>query len=721
MSMKTKKEYKKIFVKQYGDYTCGLACLSMIIKYHGGSLKQEDLRNISGTTIQGTTLLGLYQAAKTVELDACGYIGDISSLKKIQYPSILHIVKEKNVQHYVVCFGFDSISNKFIIGDPSWGIIDINDRELEAMWNSKAFLTLEPTLKFKKEHFNQNKKKNWIKKIIKDDYPLISVSIILGVFISILNFSTAVFSQKLIDELLPSKDNERLIWGILLFLIILLFKTFLEYIRGIFISRQAKDFNNRMIDIFYSKILFLPKLFFDGVKTGEIISRSNDSKRIQETLSFIISNAFIDFLILIFSFFFLFIYSCEMASISLISIPAFFLLVKYFNKKINEKQQCVMVSSAITESLFIDTLKGIEEIKNANSQTFFKKNINAWFGLSQKYVYDLNILGTKYALYSQLISILIFVLLISFGVYFVFNEVILLGKLIASISISGMIISSTANLSVVNIRFQEADVSLGRFYEFVNLDTEFDDECEVKTNKTFLKNPHLKVKDLSFRYIGRKKILNDISIEAKVNEFVVLLGDVGSGKSTLIQLLQRYYTYESGNIYLNEIPISAYSIPKWREHIGVVNQHPKIFNGSVGENICLENFEEKRKEVLFFCEELGFNVFFDCFPQGLDTLVGEDGINLSGGQQQLVALARVLYQRPSLLLLDEPTSAMDYKTEMFVINMLLYKKREFAVIFVTHKRQLANYADKIYVLENNKITLSDKNIIIKTNSNITTI
>jgi len=146
--MKVEENYKKIFVKQHGDFACGLACLAMIIKYHGGDARQEDLRSISGTTLQGTSLLGLYQAATKLNFTANGYEADINSLKSIPVPVILHVVKYHNAEHYMVCFGFED--GKFIIGDPGWGILKMSESEIDAIWKSKTLLKLEPTEKFEK-------------------------------------------------------------------------------------------------------------------------------------------------------------------------------------------------------------------------------------------------------------------------------------------------------------------------------------------------------------------------------------------------------------------------------------------------------------------------------------------------------------------------------------------------------------------------------------------
>lgn len=209
----------------------------------------------------------------------------------------------------------------------------------------------------------------------------------------------------------------------------------------------------------------------------------------------------------------------------------------------------------------------------------------------------------------------------------------------------------------------------------------------------------LQIKNLSFRFTGRKKLFDNISMEVRRGELVTLFGEVGSGKSTLIQILQKHYLPESGEILFNGKSIAEYSVPQWRNFIGVVNQHTKIFNGNAFENICLGNYVEEAESIVLFCKEYGFDLFFDAFPQGLNTLLGEDGVHISGGQQQLIALARALYRRPQLLLLDEPTSAMDTKTEQFVINLLKRHKEQYAALLVTHRTHLAAISDRVYLFD----------------------
>ena len=160
----------------------------------------------------------------------------------------------------------------------------------------------------------------------------------------------------------------------------------------------------------------------------------------------------------------------------------------------------------------------------------------------------------------------------------------------------------------------------------------------------------LEMKDISFRFAGRIQLLKNIDLKIKKGEFVALVGESGSGKSTLGQLLQKFYTIESGEIQVNnKFNFRDIKLENWRTLVGVIPQEIKIFNGNVLDNILL-GVQDTPENVVNFCQKYGFEKFIAAFPQGYATILGEEGINLSGGQKQIIALARVLYKKPQFLL-----------------------------------------------------------------------
>ncbi|HCT29192.1 MAG TPA: hypothetical protein DIW31_00295, partial [Bacteroidales bacterium] len=308
--MRTKQELNLIratFTKQYSQYYCGLACLTSLVKYHGGETTQEKLRDASGTTLQGTSLLGLYQSAQKLGFEVKGYEADIENLKKMEVPVILHILKDGNLEHYIVCYGYEN--GKFILGDPGWGIIEYREEELEAVWKSKALLMLKPGKGFIRKKTDSKNQLAWIKGLIKDDVAVLLIAAFMGMLLAVLGLAVAIYTQKLIDKILPSGNKELLFKSLGIFVAILLARAFIGYIRGIFLIRQSKDMNIRIVSSFFGKLLLLPKSFFDSTSTGDMIGRLNDSQRIQRVVISLSSNILIDVLIIISSLIYIFMLS----------------------------------------------------------------------------------------------------------------------------------------------------------------------------------------------------------------------------------------------------------------------------------------------------------------------------------------------------------------------------------------------------------------------------
>ena len=685
----------KTFVLQHDQSDCGVACLLSLVQYYSGAHTLEELRSLSGTTVQGTTLLGLYQAANSIGFEAEGNEADIEVLKAYNAPLILHLTMG-NLEHYVVCYGFEK--GVFIIGDPAKGIIKLSPKELNSLWRSKTCLTLTPTPQFKKKTTQQKAQFKWFLNLIQKDVRLLLISGLLGTVIAVLGLAMAIFSQKLIDNILPSKDVSKLIQGVLLLTFLLLARIGISVVREYFLLLQAKDFNTRINEQFFSKLLHLPKFFFDTRKIGELVARLNDTQRIQRVIKMLVSATFIDILVVFITSAFLFYYSCQVGVFTLLSIPIYFFVIHKNNAKIVALQREVMQSYALVESHYINTFQGITDIKIGNKQGVFSKVNKTIFLSSQEKAFQLGKVNIKLSWISGAISVIFLVSILVYNAIQVLNGTLLLGELMAILSMVGSLLPSVLNLALISIPINEAKVAFARMYNFTAIPPEQEEGENINTID------RITLENVSFRFIGRKPILHHLSLQINKGEIVAVVGENGCGKSTLANLLLQFYPPDEGVIYINQqYPLNTIATKSYRSKVAYIPQEVAIFNGNVLDNILLGT-PCKAEDLLAFLSEYGFDTYFNQFPQGLTTQLGEKGVNISGGQKQLIAFARALFKKPQLLILDEATSAMDRHTEAFVHRILNQIKRDSLTLFISHRlHSLQHFADRICILENGTV------------------
>jgi ATP-binding cassette, subfamily C, bacteriocin exporter len=688
------KYIEKTHTLQLDQSDCGVACLMSVIKLYDGNNTIEKLRELSGTSKQGTTMLGLYQVANKIGFNAEGCEADIQALIEHKQPVILHVLIENQLQHYVVCYLYDE-KKGFLIGNPAKGVSYLSTEELEKIWVSKSCLTLEPNESFIKKHTEKNAKRNWFLAIVKEDYNLLGISAVLGVFVAALGMAMSIFSQKLIDDILPSHNINKLITGIALLTVLLLARVGLSILREYFLLIQSKDFNNRINNHFFNALLHLPKPFFETRKIGELVARLNDTQRVQRVIKMLASSLVIDVLVALISTFVLFGYSWKLGLIILLTLPIYFYIIYKSNKKIITSQKEVMQSYAFNESNYINTIQGIETIKNNNKQAVFYEANQLVFGNYQDKIFNLGKINITLSWQSGLASVFFLIGVLIYTSIQVFNKEIKLGELMAILGIVGGLLPSIANLALISIPISEAKIAFNRMYEFASIEKEKPDGIELNNIE------NVSIQNLSFRFAGRSELFSNLNIEIKKGNITAIIGESGSGKSTLGQILQRFYNFENGNIVVNKThQLNDIALDNYRNLIGVVPQEITIFNGNVIDNILLG--ESSNPEILeSFLIEFGFDFYFKQLPQGLATILGEEGINLSGGQKQIIALARVLYKKPQLLILDETTAAMDRNTENFTMSLVKKMKSDCAIFFISHRlNTLKNFADVTYILEN---------------------
>ena len=696
--MKANNLIKKTFSLQKDLTDCGVGCLQSLVRYYGGDISLETLREKSGTSKTGTTLLGLYQCANAIGFDADGCEADTKALIEHGEPVILHVIIDQKYEHYVICYSYNYHNDsKFLIGDPAKGLEYWTQEDLEKVWASKTCLTLKPNVHFEKKEKTNSEKKQWLLNLVKEDQESIYTIIVLGVIFTLLGMSMSIFSQKLIDDILPKKKLNVLLLSIGFLSFLLFARVIIQALREFYIIKQSKEFNQRINKTFFSSLLHLPKMFFDTRKIGDFVARLNDTQRIQTVIKHLITNTAVDILGVLISIGFLFYYSWKLAIICLVISPIIFYIIFRFNKQIIESQKSVMQSYSINEANYIDSIRGIDIIKGFGKQDLFLKRNLLIFGDFQTKIFELGRLNLKIALYSGLALVVFLITILSFSSYNVLNNEIKVGELMAIIGIASSLLSSITNLALVSIPIQEAKVAFDRMFEYSSIPKEKTQGLEISNIDS------IEIKTLDFRFNGRSKLLNNVSLKLEKGKIVCLLGESGSGKTTFAEILQKNYIQEKGEITINRsINLSEISISNWRKHISVVPQNIQLFNGTVLENIILdEHLDEQKLQNII---NLGFDKFINSLPQNMLTIVGEEGVNLSGGQKQLLGWIRALYHNPQFLILDEPTSSLDKENRDFIYKLINQLKEKTIIFIISHHLEdLKNITEDIYKLEKTSI------------------
>lgn len=329
--------------------------------------------------------------------------------------------------------------------------------------------------------------------------------------------------------------------------------------------------------------------------------------------------------------------------------------------------------------------------------------LTAVYRVFQGKIYELGNLGNSYGFFTNSVAGIYIVLIFFVGVNLVLKGSMQLGEFVAILSVGGSLVPALANLTVSNIQIQEAKVAFDRMHDFVKEEIE-DINSEPNQLNRLTSINSIEVKDLCFRFPGRKPILEQVNLNLSKGKIVALYGEVGSGKSTLVDILQGFYNFEDGEILVDGTDINQINIKELRSRIAIVPQKEKIFNSTIIDNICLSNNQNELQDAVDLCSQEGFDLYMNKFQQGYLTLTGENGVNLSGGQRQLISLARALYKKPDYLILDEATSAMDSETEDFVFK-LLKRRKDLGTLIISHRKDLVEKADLIYQLKNNEVAL----------------
>lgn len=692
---------KGIKIKQHDITDCGAVCLASISSHYGLNLPIAKIRQMASTDRKGTNVLGLIEAAgklgfevKAVKSKLPDGSNNIEPLQKIPTPAIAHLIKNGKLLHYVVIYSVKK--NRIQIMDPGTG---------ELVWSKTEDFNKEWTgilvLLMPKDDFEKGNKQISILSrfgfLLKPHRKAVVESIFGAMVYTLLGLATSIYVGKIVDNVIPNGNGNLLNLLSVLMIVILILSLFIDGVKTVYMLKTGIKIDTRLILGYYKHLLRLPQSFFDTMRSGEIISRVNDAVKIRSFINVTLVGLMVNVFTVIFAFALMFTYYWKLAVIMLIIIPLYVLLYVLYNR-VNKvvlrkgMEQAADLNAQLVESVnTAGTIKrfGLEEYEDIKTESRFVTYI--------KTIYRSSINALWASMSSSAISRLFTIILLWVGTGFVLKSVITSGELMSFYALISYFIGPIASLVGINRTYQDAKIAASRLFEIMDLDME-----EVSGKMRFSKEQigDITFEKVSFRYGTRKEVFKDFSVTFKAGQVSAIVGESGSGKTTLAALLQNLYELQAGHIRIGGVDIKHIDNADLRSLVCVVPQRIDLFEGTIMDNIALDDYEPDNARIFEICRQVGILEFIESLPLGFNTNVGENGVQLSGGQRQRLAIVRALYRNPEILVLDEATSSLDSESEKSIkqiVNKL--KKEEKTIILIAHRLGTVMNADEIFVLK----------------------
>jgi len=516
--------------------------------------------------------------------------------------------------------------------------------------------------------------------------------------------STYLLLGKYVDEILVAENAVRLLpWVALAFLGLALIQGGATYLSGRLAGQTAEGIAKRIRDYLFDHLQRLPFRYHDKARTGELVQRStSDVDAIRRFFSEQAIGVGRIILLFVVNLAVLISLDPRLALLSVIVVPITIAMSFYFFRKISDAYEAYQEQEATLSTRLQENLSGVRVVKAFARQDFerSKFDVENW----EKFTRGRRVLRlhSVYWPISDILSSFQLLFGLTVGALMVMDGMITIGTYVAYAGMIIWIIWPIRNLGRLVTQMSAGLVSYGRVTELIKEPEEPLDVGEYVPSGA--PEGRLEFRGVEFEYEAGSSVLRDIDLQVEPGQVVALLGPTGSGKSSLVNLLPRFYDYTGGSLKLDGVELNTYPRSYLRSHIGIVEQEPFLFSRTIRENIA---YGVKRKvsqdEIEAAARAAAVHDVILTFPEGYDTLVGERGVTLSGGQKQRIAIARTLLANPQILILDDSTSSVDPETEALIREALEGLMQDRTSFIIAHRIQSLMRADLILVLDGGSI------------------
>ncbi|MGP4075052.1 ABC transporter ATP-binding protein [Halobacillus sp. K22] len=529
------------------------------------------------------------------------------------------------------------------------------------------------------------------------------LSVLSLIFVAGITVVYPVILQKTIDEVIRGEEYSLIPYICGIFILLMIVKGIATYFHQYLGEYFGISSVFTLRDELYKKLQRLSFKYYDNAKTGDLMSRlTADVEGFRFFLSFGFSELIRITLLIVISLSVMFYYSIPLALVTMGAMPFLAIVVYSFDRRVHPAFRRIRKSFGKLNTRVQENISGMNTVKSLSRESF---EIGRFSDRSEdyrsKYITTSNIWARFFPL-MEFIGNVCVVALLAYGGYLVIEGSLQLGELVAFFSLVWYILGPLMNLGFVINLFSQSKASGERLLEILEAEEDIKEKEDPIVEDRL--QGHVTFEDVTLTYSkDDDSALKHISFDAPPGKTIGLIGATGAGKSSITQLITRFYEPEKGRVLLDGTPVQAFGLKTLRKNIGFVLQESFLFSTTIKENISYGNPDATIEDVMDAAKRAQAHDFIMEMPEGYDTLLGERGMGLSGGQKQRIAIARAILIDPSVLILDDATSAVDMETEFQIQKALQEVMKGRTTFIIAHRISSLKHADEILVLEDGEV------------------
>ena len=673
------------FVKQEGTKDCAVATLSMIIKYYKGYIANDQLYDMLKTSKEGTSAFNIIKVAEYIGFKSKAI--KTEKIDELKLPCIAYVTIDSRINHFIVIYEINIKKNTILIADPATCLKKMSLDEFNKISNNIYILFY----KIKNiPYFKSNSVVIFIKDFLKNNKnPIVKISLLslfINTLIIILSFSFNTFLSSI------SYDYRLKYLFLIIFVALALFKVVITYLRNLLTIYLNNKISYELTNELYKKIIHFPYIYYCNRTTGEIISRITDLEQVKSFISKIIIILFSNIPLIIISLMAMFSLSTNLTIYTLLFLILYGIIVVIYRRVFKYKIKDYQLNREKNTSFLVESINAYECIKGLGIENEIIRKFK-----SLNYEYLNKILSLSRTInssltFKDLINEISSVLIMFLGIISIEEGVLSVGTLITFTFLLSNFTNPIKEILDSNYEFEESINTLKRVLE---LDYKSENKGVIKK----LDKYDIKISNLTYSYDDT--ILKNVTLKINEGERVMLVGESGSGKSTLLKVIKKYLKVKNDMVSIGGIDINNYNDDAFGQ-VSYISQNEMLFTDSLYQNANLYR-ELKPREVI---NSLSLTKADKIIKNdlGLNSLIEENGFNLSGGEKQRIILARALLNKSKIILIDEGTNQLDVSLERVILKNIFEKHKNKTIIVISHRMNNLDLFNHLIRLEKGVVT-----------------